>query len=266
MKIKKHLTPTVVLLVLTLLLVTSSAGWACKAPTASFSEATTCKGIDQQTKRPVEKTSVFYTDTLTIYCSVKVSNAPPETKATAVWIYIQGEAEDLQNYEFSKYSLMGSGTTYLSFSINIPNDGWPVGDYAVKLLLNEEEQLTVPFKVEAAPIVPDESAYLSEATTCRNIDTETAEPIEKTTVFTTDTPVIYCSVKLSNASPNTEVKAQWIYVTENTVLHEDVSKDNENGYLAFHLQSSENGLALGDYTVRLFLNGQLKFQVHFKVE
>ena len=117
---KHRFTQTAVLLVLAALLVISSAGWACKAPSASFSEATTCLGIDQQTKRPVDKSDVFYSDTSTIYCSVKVSNAPPETKATAVWIYIQEEAEDLQNYEFSKYSLMGSGTTYLSFAINVP--------------------------------------------------------------------------------------------------------------------------------------------------
>jgi len=265
MKDKKHFSLIAILLVLTALLV-SSAGWACKAPIASFSEATMCRSVDQQTKRPVEKSDVFHTDATVIYCSVKVSNAPPETKATAVWIYIQGEVEDLQNHEFSKYSLMGSGTRYLSFSITQPNNGWPVGDYAVKLLLNDEEQLTVPFKVEAAPIVPDESAYLSEANTCRNVDPETAEPIEKTTVFTADTPVIYCSVKLSDAKPDTEVKAQWLYVTENTVLHEDVSKDNGNGYLAFQLQSPQSGWAFGEYMVRIFLNGQLKFQVHFKVE
>src|SRR4030042_1196364 len=141
------------LLVLAALLVTSLAGGACSAPKASFSEATMCKGIDPQTKRPVEKTNVFTADTPVIYCSVKVSNAPPETKATAVWIYIQGEARELQNSEFSKYSFMGSGTTYLSFPIHPPDYGWGVGGYAVKLLLNEREQLTVSFQVGPAAVV-----------------------------------------------------------------------------------------------------------------
>jgi hypothetical protein len=268
MKEKKLFILTAGLLVLLAMLVTSLAGCtvSVNVSTASLSEATTCKSVDQQTKRPVEKTDIFSADITEIFCSVKVSNAPPETQITAVWVYIQGEAKDLKNYKIAEYTLQGSGTRYLSFSITRPDKGWPIGDYEVKLFVAEKEKLTVPFKVQSGSAVPGGEVYLSEATMCKSIDSTTAVPIEKADVFTPNTPIIYCSVKLSNAPPNTEVKAQWVYVTKNTVLYEDVGMESGTYYLAFQLQPPQNGWPVGNYVVKLFLNGQEKFTVPFKVQ
>jgi hypothetical protein len=49
---------------------------ACEVTTASLSEATMCPSVDSD-MRPVNATDVFATDTPEIFCSVKLSSAPP---------------------------------------------------------------------------------------------------------------------------------------------------------------------------------------------
>ena len=56
------------------------------------------------------------------------------------------------------------------------------------------------------------TASLSKATMCNSVDSETREPVEPTSVFSPDTPEIFCSVSLSNAPSDTEVSSEWIYV------------------------------------------------------
>jgi hypothetical protein len=140
----------IVALVLVAMLVVPLAG--CKGEvsvtTASLSEATMCSSIDSQTKRPAEKADVFSTNTPEIYCSVKLSNAPPNTEVKAVWIYVQGEAKDLKDYTITEYPMTADGTRYLSFSVTQPTAGWPRGDYMIKLFVDGKERLTVPFSVQ----------------------------------------------------------------------------------------------------------------------
>jgi hypothetical protein len=114
---------------------------------ASLSEATMCKSVDSL-KRPIDKTDVFAPDTPEIFCSIKVSNAPPDTKIKAEWIYIQGEAEGLKNYSMESWSTETEGTRYIYASITRPDKGWPNGDYKVVWYIDGTEQMTVPFKVQ----------------------------------------------------------------------------------------------------------------------
>lgn len=268
---KKLFILTATALVLMVMLLVSVAGcqFEAKVTSASLSEATMCKSVDPQTKRPIEKTDVFPVDSPEIFCSVKLSNAPANTQVKAVWVYIQGENKDLKNHTINEYSLTADGTRYISLSLTRPTKGWPVGDYVVKLSVDGKEKLTAPFKVgstQAASSAPAGGAYLSEATMCQSVDPKTAMPIGKADVFASNTPTIYCSVKLSNAPPNTEVKAQWIYTNTNKVLYEDVSLESGTYYLALKLQPPKAGWPVGNYVVRLYLNGQEKFTVPFRVQ
>ncbi len=265
MRGKKLFIWAVGLLVLMAMLVTALAGCqgSFSVSTASLSEATMCKSVDPKTARPIEKADVFAPDTPIIYCSVKLSNAPPDTEVKAQWVYLTKSKVLYEDVGTE------SGTYYLGLKLQAPQSGWPLGDYAVKFFIDGNEKLTVPFKVgtaQAAPSVSGGEAYLSEATMCISIDSKTAKPVEKADVFTPDTPVIYCSVKLSDAPPNTEVKAQWVYLTKNMVLYEDVGMESGTYYLGLNLQAPKNGWPVGNYAVRLFLNGQEKFTVPFKVQ
>ena len=115
--------------------------------TARLSEAVMCASVDEVTKEPLEKTDVFSPNTSKVFCSVKLSNAPPDTSVKSEWIYVKGELKDLSDYIIDEFTLTASGTTYMSFSLTKPVIGFPKGDYLLKLYLGEKEKITVPFKI-----------------------------------------------------------------------------------------------------------------------
>ena len=115
---------------------------------ASLSNATMCTSVDTGTREPIEPSNEFSPDTPEIYCSVKLSNIPTGSEIAAQWIYVQGELENLSDFLIDEISVTASGTRYLSFSETKPENGWPTGDYKVKLYLDGKEKTSPTFKVE----------------------------------------------------------------------------------------------------------------------
>ena len=54
------------------------------------------------------------------------------------------------------------------------------------------------------------TASLSEATMATRVDQNTKQPLGKTDVFKSNTPVLYATAKLSNAPSDTKVTATWV--------------------------------------------------------
>ena len=117
------------------------------ATTASLSEATMAKGIDETTNKPIDKTQVFTPDAPEFFCSAKLSNAPSDTEIKAEWIYVQGEAEGVTDYLIYEDTVTTEGTRYLGFSLT-SDTLWPRGAYKAVLYVDGEESLSVPFTVE----------------------------------------------------------------------------------------------------------------------
>ncbi|MCX6010262.1 MAG: hypothetical protein NTW48_09610 [Chloroflexi bacterium] len=137
-----------VILAVASLLLGSLAGCECSASSASLSEATMCKNVDEE-YRPIEKTDVFAPDTPEIFCSFKYSYAPEDTEIKAQFIYVQGEVQEVTNRMIAETSVRtreNSGYGY--FSCPSPPYGWTRGDYVVKLFVDGKEKLTVPFTVQ----------------------------------------------------------------------------------------------------------------------
>lgn len=115
------------------------------------------------------------------------------------------------------------------------------------------------------------TASLSKATMAESVNETTMEPIEKTTVFTPDVPVMYCTVKLSNAPSDTEVKAEWIYVegeaegVTDYLIYEDTITIEGTRYLGFSL-TSDTLWPRGAYKVVLYVDGEESLSVPFTVE
>ena len=145
----KRVTVLAVSIIVALLLLTIPLT-GCEAEvsftTASLGEATTCHSVDKD-MRPIDATDVFAVDTPEIFCSVKLSSAPADTEVKAEWVYVKGELEDMENYLIDAYSLTADGTRYLSFSLAIPEAGWPKGEYKVVLYVEGKEELSVSFAV-----------------------------------------------------------------------------------------------------------------------
>ena len=130
--------------------------------------------------------------------------------------------------------------------------------------------LLIPDRERSVP--QSTTASLSEATMCLSVDLQTAKPVEPAEVFPPDTQAIYCSVKLSDVTSDTEITARWVYIRGeakdiiNTVLHEEIRTESGNTYLAFSMPRPEAGFAKGSYVVRLYIYDTQQFSVPFTVE
>jgi len=115
------------------------------------------------------------------------------------------------------------------------------------------------------------TASLSEATMTTGVDAD-FRPLNVTNTFATDTPVIYCSVKLSNAPDDTEIKADWIYITGGAVGLTDYLIDSViltaggTQYLSESLTSPDEGWPSGDYKIVMYINGKEELTVPFSVQ
>jgi hypothetical protein len=115
------------------------------------------------------------------------------------------------------------------------------------------------------------TAKLSEATMATGVDAD-MRPVNATDVFKPDTPVIHCSVKLSNAPDDTEVKAEWIYVQgeredlNGNLIDSTIVFSEGTRYIDFSLSSSESGWPIGDYEVILYVDGKEAMNVPFSVK
>jgi hypothetical protein len=136
---------SVIILPLTMVLL-AGCGGEPSAPaspsTATLSEATMCKSFNPTTG-PSSITDVF-SQTDWIICAVKLSDAPAGTKVKTVWLY--------RNTQRHSEIVSAQGTKWLGSKIDNEDVGESVrfaqGDYTVKLYLNDEEQTTLPFRVE----------------------------------------------------------------------------------------------------------------------
>jgi hypothetical protein len=111
-----------------------------------------------------------------------------------------------------------------------------------------------------------QQASLSEATMCKSVNLTTMAPIERADVFPPDFDIIYCSVKLSNAPPNTEVKAQWFDNNNQQLLEKTVTADGTHYIASSITRATAAPLTTGNYSVKLFLNGKEQVTVPFKLQ
>ena len=99
-------------------------------------------------------------------------------------------------------------------------------------------------------------------------------PLDKRSYFPAETPKIYCCVKVSNAPPDTEIKADWVYVRGEDITAENVLMDSRSAivdgtrFVAFSFSYSRpDTLWLkGEYKVMLSINGVPQVQGPFIVQ
>jgi len=112
--------------------------------TATLSAATLCKNFNSETGAG-DNITVFARNDAWIMCSVKLSDAPSGTSVKAVWFY--------QGNQRRSETQVTSGTKYLGFKVVPKNFNsnamrFDAGDYAVKLYLDDQEKMTLQFKVQ----------------------------------------------------------------------------------------------------------------------
>jgi len=137
----------VVLFVLALWL--SGCEAECAVSTARLSDAAMATAINEETKAPATAASTFAADAPAIYATVKLSNAPADTKVKATFHYLEGGDRQITQDEVE-----AGGTSYVSFTLSPPDNGWPAGQYETRFHLNGKEIMRLPFNVAPATIAP----------------------------------------------------------------------------------------------------------------
>ncbi len=117
------------------------------ASTSLVTEATLATGVDSQSK-PVNASNTFTVSTDTIYLSLKLNNAAPNTQVMAKLTYLSGEVASLANSVMFTSTQTGQGTQYMYFAMKAPPGGFPQGNYQVNVSANGQDQSSLPFTVQ----------------------------------------------------------------------------------------------------------------------
>ncbi|HKK94700.1 MAG TPA: hypothetical protein VJ916_00040 [Anaerovoracaceae bacterium] len=113
--------------------------------TANYNNINMASEVDEATYEPITITDEFTKDTPIIFLTAVLENAPEETMAGAEWYYM--DAGDEVFIDSAEVEAMDS-TTPLLFSLSSPTEGWPIGEYMVKLFIDREYDQAVSFFVE----------------------------------------------------------------------------------------------------------------------
>lgn len=239
-----------------------------------------CRDVDSE-GAPIDPATTFNTDTPEIFCSVKVSNAPANSRARVDWIYREGELEGVSNYIIDTATVTTEGTGYVSFSLSIPDAGWPEGLYELVLYMDDKKMETVRFSVsgsgptqtptpqpqDPAPTNPPDptGATITEVTMTRDVNPDYT-PLDPTSLFEEGTPTVYTTMFVSNApEQGVLIRAEWFdTASASPVPIDSYETELGNGYAYFYY-SMPGGWLAGEYAIKLYVDGDLQATVPYSV-
>jgi len=127
----------VVLLILALL-----NGGQIGFTTAGLNDVNTATKIDPATNLPTGITATFTPNAPAVYTTFRISNAPPGTRVKSEWFYLEnGQKIDAAEIEATELDQNAS------FHLSRPNNGFPRGQYEVKLYIDDEYNQSANFEI-----------------------------------------------------------------------------------------------------------------------
>jgi hypothetical protein len=99
-------------------------------------------------QKEINATSRFSVDTPEIFFRAKIYNAPPGTQMSVKWIIVSSDEAGVDDYLVAEDKNTIDGTLAVVATLATGKDKLVKGDYIVKLLLNGEEKVVLPFKVQ----------------------------------------------------------------------------------------------------------------------
>lgn len=279
---------------MSVLLILSLCACSFSFSTANFQNLVMASEINEDTFKPVTATDTFSINTPKIYLTGSLNNAPGDTVIKAKWIYI--ENDPAVEIDSATYEAKDSDVDF-QFNLSIPENGWPVGKYEVKLYLDDKIEKAVKFEVaasnddttvtateaETTVTVPEttivisetivatadnEDAYFDDLATSVNMNEDTYEPIGVTSVFSTATPVIYLTGSLYSATIGDTLAAYWQYTEDDPALDigdKAYTMENVDSIFYFSLSMPDDGWAIGQYEIFLYVNDIYVTSAFFEV-
>ncbi len=111
--------------------------------TANLKDIKTASAIDQNSFLPIGETNSFEPNSPIIYVTTTVKNSPLDTEVMAIWYYLDSNIEI-----GSSAAITNESTQNIQFSLSRPDNGFPIGQYEVKLHIDKKYVESAKFKVE----------------------------------------------------------------------------------------------------------------------
>jgi len=111
-----------------------------------ITEVVLAKDSDPVSAAPVDPTTVFGSNSV-IHATVKISNAPANTKFTATWYVVDVGSAAPANTQISTTDLTADGTRYMDFTLT-PTSAWPSGKYRVEISVNGQFDQVATYTVQ----------------------------------------------------------------------------------------------------------------------
>ena len=116
------------------------------------------------------------------------------------------------------------------------------------------------------------TANISKAVLAKDVSGDGFEPVDVTSTFPIDQPIIHLVVSLKNVPPDTTVKAVWTAVDvgdaapANTIVDQSELTMDGSGNLDFTLSRPSSGVwPVGRYKVDIYLDGKLDRTLEYEV-
>jgi len=97
-------------------------------------------------------------------------------------------------------------------------------------------------------------------------------PVDSSGVFYVDSPQVCCSARVTGATDNTSIVADWVYIKGDMskeagpLIRRDRSTCNTDCYVGFTLPAPADGFVSGDYRVDLTVNGRPAAGTGFSIQ
>lgn len=92
-----------------------------------------------------------------------------------------------------------------------------------------------------------------------NVNTQTNLPLDNTSVFNVDSPIIFCTFE-ANVKPGSFVAVEWWYTEylgeEELITSYELETENNGDQLSFSLSRPNNGWPLGKYQAKIFVGDE----------
>jgi len=92
-------------------------------------------------------------------------------------------------------------------------------------------------------------------------------PVDPANEFTSDTSIIYISVKVNNMTPEDKLSVTWNYLETGDEINttDFIPDETVSGYIGFNIKVDQ-GFPTGNYNALVFLNDELYETVEFSVK
>ena len=143
-------------MIIAFLLLLVTAGLSLAEGEVAVRSVTICRSVTgpDDALRPVDARERFPADEPEVHGLVRLESVTASCRVRGAWIAV--DAIDVPNYEIAgtELAVEAADVATMHFSIARPNNGWPVGNYQLRISIADRVVATAPFAIEAAARPP----------------------------------------------------------------------------------------------------------------